>query len=288
MSLIIDRAAAARDTLDKIRALTPADNTPAQVEALTQALKDLAARTELFPLDHYPIKENGRGGFYRLIEDADRGNAIYVSVAPGAQGGPRRNTPHRHVGWACIVGITGEEYNAIYDRVDDGSVPGKGKLHKKAELTIRPGIAAFLPAGDYHHIELNGAEPSLHLHVYALGVDSDEQAQQPLFPSPEAEEYSIGNRPEALQRIAVPSVSIADVTDAHRTRPVSIHAVDGADIGLPDGLPAASPLSSAVGPDKVPEDRATPIILIGQVIPVEVAAEKFARLGFHTLLRLPS
>jgi predicted metal-dependent enzyme (double-stranded beta helix superfamily) len=289
MSLIQERANAALATLERLQAVSGGE--AGHAEAVKAAVLDLAARTELFPLDHYPVKPGTRGGFYRLIEAADRRNAIYVSVAAAASETDRRgNSPHRHVGWATIAGIKGEEFNAVYERIDDGSVPGQGTLRKRDEVTIRPGEAVYLPAGDYHHIELRGSEPSLHLHVYDLGVDSPEQGEQPVFLSPESNEYKTGVRPEALRYIAVPVVGPAELVELLRQHPVPILAVDEADTSiLPPGTPAAVSVSSKdlSTVSAVVVDPSVPVVLVGGIEPVEIVAEHLARRGVRTLLRLP-
>ena len=288
MSLILDRAAAALETLTRLQAASvAAEDEAAHAAAVKQALLDLAARPELFPLEHYPVKPGTRGGFYRVIEGADRSNAIYVSVAAPATASERRgNTPHRHVGWASIAGIRGEEFNAVYERIDDGSVPGQGKLRKRGDVTIRAGEAVYLPGGDYHHIELRSAEPSLHLHVYELGVDSPEQGTQPVFLSPESEEYKVGTRPEALRNIAVPVLSPAELTDLLAWHPVPVLAVDGAQAAA---LPAAIPVSSTapLPAAAIPADPAIPVVLLGGIEAVEIVAAALAQQGVRTLLRLP-
>lgn len=292
MSLILERAAAALDTLSRLQALSAeAEGEAAHAAAVRQAVLDLAARAELFPLDHYPIKPGTRGGFYRLIEAADRSNAIYVSVAaPATETEHRSNTPHRHVGWASIAGIRGEEFNAVYERIDDGTVAGQGRLRKRGDVTIRAGEAVFLPAGDYHHIELRSSEPSLHLHVYELGVDSPEQGRQPVFLSPESEEYKIGVRPEALRHIAVPVIGPAELTGLLSRHAALLLAVDEADTTvLPQGTPAAIRVSSAatLPAAAIPVDPSIPVVLLGGIEPVEIVAEALARHGVRTVLRLP-
>jgi len=292
MSLIQERATAAQETLERLQAVSvEADGEAGHAAAVKAAVLDLAARTELFPLDHYPVKPGTHGGFYRLIETADRRNAIYVSVAAGATETERRgNSPHRHVGWASIAGIRGEEFNAVYKRTDDGSVPGQGTLQKRSEVTIRPGEAVYLPAGDYHHIELRSSEPSLHLHVYDLGVDSPEQGNQPVFLSPESNEYKTGVRPEALRYIAVPVVGLAELGELAGRHPVPILAVDGADTAiLPPGTAAAISVSSKdlSTVSAISVDPSIPVVLLGGIEPVEIVAEHLARRGVRTLLRLP-
>lgn len=292
MSLILERAAVALDTLSRLQAVSvDADGEAAHAAAVKQAVLDLAARSELFPRDHYPIKPGTRGGFYRLIEGSDRSNAIYVSVAAPATATERRsNSPHRHVGWASIAGIRGEEFNAVYERIDDGAVAGRGRLRKRGDVTIRPGEAVYLPAGDYHHIELRSTEPSLHLHVYQLGVDSPEQGQQPVFASPESDEYKVGVRPEAVRYIAVPVLSPAELADLLTRKSVPILAVDNADVAiLAPGTPAAISVSSAgvLPAAAIPADPSVPVVLLGGIEPVEIVAAALAQRGVRTILRLP-
>ena len=169
-------------------------------------------------------------------------------------------------------------------------MPGQAKLRKRDEVTIRAGEAVYLPAGDYHHIELRSPAPSPHLHVYQPGVDSPEQGNQPVFLSPDSEEYKVGVRPEALRHIAVPVLRPAELTDLLARQPAPILAVDGADTTvLPPGTPAAIPVSSA-GPlpaAAIPADPASPVVLLGGIEPVEIVAEALAQQGVRTLLRLP-
>lgn len=58
---------------------------------------------------------------------------------------------------------------------------------------------------------------------------------------------------------------------------------------LPEELPPAVPVSSAEGavlPARLPADTHQVLVLIGDAEPVEVVAERLARAGYATALRL--
>ena len=110
------------------------------LEAIKGLLLDLAGRRELFPPGDFPVtEEDGTGVIYRLTEDADHRFALYASTgAPG-----KSVPPHNHTTWAVIVGVHGDEHNVFYERIDDGSVPGRGQADgAPAHVRTGPGTAA--------------------------------------------------------------------------------------------------------------------------------------------------
>ncbi|MDH3604429.1 MAG: hypothetical protein OEU26_32890, partial [Candidatus Tectomicrobia bacterium] len=78
---------------------------------------------------------HGMYPIYRLSEDEDHRFAMYMSTSIGAKDVP----PHDHTTWAVIVGVQGTEENRFYERIDDGSVPGKGQLKQVGGEMVRPG-----------------------------------------------------------------------------------------------------------------------------------------------------
>lgn len=140
-----------RETLSKIRA----------------ELVALAADPELFPPEDFPLGPDGENMIYRLSEDEGGRFALYMST--GSTG--KETPPHDHTTWAVIVGVRGLEHNRLYRRTDDASRPGFGTVEAVQEVTVEHGTGVCLMPEDIHSIHLEGAPPTLHLHMYGLGID---------------------------------------------------------------------------------------------------------------------
>ncbi len=156
-------------TIEKVRAVERDQGvTPGSLEAIKGLLLELAGRRELFPPGDFPVtEEDGTGVVYRLAEDADHRFALYASAgAPG-----KSMPPHNHTTWAVIVGVHGDEHNVFYDRVDDGSVPGRGEVRPSGEFTITHGTGVTLMPDDIHSIHVTGESPTVHLHMYGLALE---------------------------------------------------------------------------------------------------------------------
>ncbi len=159
-----------REAIDRIRAIEQEQSVnPESLESIKAVLLELAARKELFPeSEFYPEKDaNGAYPIYRMSEDADHRFAMYMSTSIGTKNVP----PHDHTTWAVIVGVQGTEENRFYDRIDDGSVPGKGQLKQVGGETVRPGVGVCLMPNDIHSIHPRNSEPALHIHMYGLALD---------------------------------------------------------------------------------------------------------------------
>lgn len=168
MSVMDARAEAVAATMAAIRAIEAEKGvTREALEDIKVALVGLAARTELFPRDSFPVPAGRTGMIYRLSEDADYRFALYASAGVPGKAQP----PHNHTTWASIAGVYGDEHNVFYERIDNRATPGEGRLRKTGEMTVQRGNAVgFLP-DDFHTIEVRGAEPSLHLHVYGRSLE---------------------------------------------------------------------------------------------------------------------
>lgn len=146
-----EREGSSRDTLERIK----------------QEVIGLASQNDLFPSEHFPIPTGKAAAVYRLSEGRDRRFALYVSA--GLPGNPQ--PPHNHTTWAVISGISGDEHNVFYERIDDRTKLNAGLLRKTGELTVRPGNACALMPDDFHTIEVLGG-PALHLHLYGLSLEN--------------------------------------------------------------------------------------------------------------------
>ncbi len=163
------RDEAVASTIDKVRAVERDRGVNHDaLEAIKGLLLELAGRRELFPPGDFPVTgEDGTGVIYRLAEDADHRFALYASTgAPG-----KSVPPHNHTTWAVIVGVHGDEHNVFYDRVDDGSVAGRGALRQTGEFTVTRGTGVTLMPDDIHSIHVTGDKPTVHLHMYGLALE---------------------------------------------------------------------------------------------------------------------
>ncbi|MFB3134682.1 MAG: cysteine dioxygenase [Rhodospirillales bacterium] len=163
------RGEAVAGTIDRIRAVERDRGvTRDALDAIKGLLVELAGRRELFPPGDFPVTaEDGTGVIYRLAEDPDHRFALYATAgAPG-----KSVPPHNHTTWAVIVGVHGDEHNVFYERVDDGSVPGRGEVRPSGEFTVTHGTGVTLMADDIHSIHVTGDEPTVHLHLYGLALE---------------------------------------------------------------------------------------------------------------------
>ncbi|SJZ81042.1 Rhodanese-related sulfurtransferase [Enhydrobacter aerosaccus] len=168
MTLHQQRAAAVRQLIGQAREIEKDGVTRNNLEKIGGLLAALAARSDLFPQDEFPL--GGEGGIYRLSEDPDHRFALYAS----AGGAGKKVPPHNHTTWAIIAGVHGAERNVVYDRLDNGARPDVVQLREAPakEKTLRRGdFIAFLPE-DFHHIETPAdSGEALHLHFYGLSLE---------------------------------------------------------------------------------------------------------------------
>lgn len=164
------RDEAVRNAIDRIREIErDMGVTREALERMKKVLLELAARAELFPRQDFPPPKDGDMSVrYILTEDDDRRFALYMnSILPG-----KKTPPHNHTTWAIVVAVEGEEINYLYDRLDDGSVPGKAEIVFDRSLTVEPGNGIALMPDDIHHIEVVGDRPTLHFHLYGDALET--------------------------------------------------------------------------------------------------------------------
>lgn len=138
-------------------------------DSLTQirdVLLKLAEKRDLFSESDFPSATD-EPLLYRLSEDDDHRFALYLSSGrPG-----RSSPPHNHTTWAVIVGIDGEEENRIYDRLDDGSEPGKGEVAVREKFIVKEGSGICFMANDIHSIHIVSDVPTRNFHMYGLSIE---------------------------------------------------------------------------------------------------------------------
>lgn len=289
MSLIHKRNQAIQALVSEIRATKREEQleSPAFIARVKKAVDTLSRQTELFAIASFPIKLDTHAGLYRLGEDSDRQNALYIT---GGIYGKVQTQPHTHPAWVSMGAVKGLERNRIYQRTDDKSVDGEGRLEALRVDDVVPGEPVFIGSGLFHTLEVHDDIQTLHLHLYDAGLDDDANSNLPVFEAPDSTRYK--NTPPAGQRKAVAGVhpsTFGEVSEAVSSGlPLQVISVDHHD-PLLDKLVASHAVSLdnwEASTDGLQGNPDVPVVLLGAAPAVEVAAQRLARLGYSYFTHL--
>ena len=163
------REDAVEATLKDVRAADAGGLDRAALDKVKGALVGLAAQTDLWGAEDYPEPdEQARQARYMIAQDDPDGLTLYLNVMlPG-----KKIPPHDHTTWACVAAVSGVEYNTLFERMDDGSMPGKASLKETARVAIQPGTGVALMPDDIHQVEIIGDDTIRHLHMYGRPLET--------------------------------------------------------------------------------------------------------------------
>ena len=141
------------------------------VERIRTALLELAMQREFWNETDYPAPAGDERQNRFLIGQGESGVSLYLNVlCPG-----KRIPPHNHTTWACIAGVEGVEENTFFDRVDDGSVPGRAEITTREVVVVGPRTGIAMLGEDIHSVEIKGSQTIRHLHFYGRPLETLDQ-----------------------------------------------------------------------------------------------------------------
>ena len=89
---------------------------------------------------------------------------------------PGQTTPiHDHLTWALIGVYEGEEREALFRRIDDGSNPKIAKIQQVSERVNKKGQVTVLGHSGIHRVDNISLKPTTSVHIYGRDIGNAER-----------------------------------------------------------------------------------------------------------------
>jgi 3-mercaptopropionate dioxygenase len=89
---------------------------------------------------------------------------------------PGQTTPiHDHLTWALIGVYEGEEREALFRRIDDGSNPKQAKIQQVSERVNKKGHVTVLGRNGIHRVDNISLKPTTSVHIYGRDIGNAER-----------------------------------------------------------------------------------------------------------------
>ncbi len=167
MTLSSERDRAIESALSQVRAIEAERGiTHESLQDIRDVMIALGARTELFPVEDYPISDESGGEVFKVLSVDDDGRyELYIEVANKYVTTP----PHNHTTWAVVVGIRGLELNKVYE--GDGGDAGVAPLKIAREVRVEKNAGVALMPDEFHSIHMEEGVYNMHLHLYGRSFE---------------------------------------------------------------------------------------------------------------------
>ena len=136
-------------------------------ERVAPLAKKFADAPGWFRPEYRECDEEQGFGVHLLHEEPNHDLAVFlISWLPN-----RGTKPHNHKTWAVVVGMEGQEQEANWERLDDGSKPGHAELKLGDKHVMVAGDVARCYPEHIHSVWNVGKDISMSLHTYGRHIN---------------------------------------------------------------------------------------------------------------------
>lgn len=145
------------------RQLGGAEPCARELLAIGDELRRLGAEVDVAAITNL-IAAPGQERLHPIVVSASGGPSLYL-VSDGAG---TASAPHEHQTWVAIVGLHGLELNTLFRRADAAT----RTIVREREAAVGPGDLLVLDAAQIHSTRVDGAAPTVHLHLYGRALSA--------------------------------------------------------------------------------------------------------------------